>query len=101
MRAYRARRREVLTDVEAAWTHVMDADRAFERAEAENYRLQATVEDLRSRLRIADREVKELRRAIGNGAAGGHRANEPGPPVGLNRAARRRMDRARRSELRG
>ena len=101
MRAYRARRRPVFTDVEAAWAHVMETDRALERAEAENCRLQATVEDLRSRLRTAEREVKELRRTIGNGSAQGQRGNEPGPPVGLNRAARRRLDRARRSEPQG
>ena len=98
MRAYRARRREVLTDVEAAWVHVMEVDRVLERAEAENGRLRAEVEDLGIRLRVAEREAKELRRAIGNGSAGERRANQPGPPVGLNRAARRRLDRARRSE---
>ena len=101
MRAYRARRREVLTDVEAAWAHVMEADRALERAETENCRLQA---DGRGPTQQAPD-----RRAGGQGAAARHRqrpadgrrANEPGPPVGLNRAARRRLDRARRSEPRG
>lgn len=100
MRAYRKRRRVVLEDIEAAWQHVLDANRAVERVEAENRRLAEDIETIRRQLQAARREAAELRRRLAGVEADRGRTVETHTGAELNRAERRRLERAERSHRR-
>jgi regulator of replication initiation timing len=96
MRAYRARRREVTTDVDTAWRRVRELEHEAERVARE-------LEAVRTRLAAADEENRSLRAELRrvehelDAALASQTPASQGTPgrTWTNRAERRRQERAR------